>query len=93
MPLNCYSIETLRDLPEGSTSCLLDMVVYMVDVRDCARMHIAVMSEPSTTLIRKVVSTWAKRSMNFSAESDSHSRVQERATSSIRMTLTMICST
>ncbi len=48
VPWGRYSMETLRALADGTTPMLLDMVTHIVDVRDCARMHIAVMDDPST---------------------------------------------
>lgn len=43
-----FSMDSLRAQAEGRTPALLDMVTHIVDVRDCARMHIAVMDDPAT---------------------------------------------
>jgi nucleoside-diphosphate-sugar epimerase len=43
-----YSIDTLKDIAEGKTSMIPDMNIQIVDVRDCARMHITIMNDPST---------------------------------------------
>ena len=40
-------VQTMRQLLPG-TPFLLDMVIHLVDVRDWARMHIAVMNDAST---------------------------------------------
>jgi dihydroflavonol-4-reductase len=38
----------IKRVAEGAMPVIPDMVNYVVDVRDCARMHIAVMNDPST---------------------------------------------
>jgi dihydroflavonol-4-reductase len=48
VPWGRYSMQTVKDTMEGRTPFLLDMVGHVVDVRDCARMHIAVMNDPTT---------------------------------------------
>ncbi|MFL1380099.1 MULTISPECIES: NAD-dependent epimerase/dehydratase family protein [unclassified Nocardiopsis] len=46
VPWGRYSMQALQDQAEGR-SPLLDMEMDAVDVRDCARMHIAVMADPA----------------------------------------------
>jgi nucleoside-diphosphate-sugar epimerase len=48
VPWGRYSMETLKAQAEGDTPVLLDLATHIVDVRDCARMHIAIMNDPST---------------------------------------------
>ncbi|MBV9192483.1 MAG: NAD-dependent epimerase/dehydratase family protein [Betaproteobacteria bacterium] len=43
-----YSLGTLGDIAQGKMPLMVDMTMRVVDVRDCARMHIAVMADPST---------------------------------------------
>lgn len=46
VPWARFSLETLQATAEGRTPVVLDMVTHMVDVRDCAAMHIALMDAP-----------------------------------------------
>ncbi|HEY0713394.1 MAG TPA: NAD-dependent epimerase/dehydratase family protein [Polyangia bacterium] len=48
VPWGRYSLETLRGIAEGRTRILPDLESRVVDVRDCARMHVAVMNDPSS---------------------------------------------
>lgn len=43
-----HSLKLLKDIAEGTTFGLLDMMLHVVDVRDCAHMHIAIMNDPAT---------------------------------------------
>ncbi|WP_157739367.1 hypothetical protein [Paenibacillus physcomitrellae] len=43
-----YSSGSLKDMAEGKTPFVFDLLSHYVDVRDCAQMHIAVMSNPGT---------------------------------------------
>lgn len=46
VPWGRFSLGLLGDLAQGKMPLLLDMTIRVVDVRDCARMHIAVMANP-----------------------------------------------
>jgi dihydroflavonol-4-reductase len=46
VPWARYSLETLRGLADGSVPIMPDMTNRIVDVRDCALMHIALMNDP-----------------------------------------------
>lgn len=48
VPWGRYSLKSLKDIAEGTTAVLPDMTLHVCDVRDCARMHIAVMDNPAT---------------------------------------------
>jgi len=48
VPWGRYSSETIKNTAEGKMPVVPDMVSYYVDVRDCARMHIAIMNDPKT---------------------------------------------
>lgn len=48
IPWARYSSGSLKDMAEGKTPFVFDMLSHYVDVRDCARMHIAVMSNSAT---------------------------------------------
>lgn len=48
VPWGRYSLQTLRDIAQGTMPVLPDMTLHVVDVRDCARMHIAIMANPAT---------------------------------------------
>ncbi|MNO73126.1 3-beta hydroxysteroid dehydrogenase/isomerase family protein [compost metagenome] len=48
IPWGRYSSETLKNLAVGKTPFVFDMISHYVDVRDCARMHIAIMGNPQT---------------------------------------------
>lgn len=43
VPWGRFSLGLLRDLATGRIPLMLDMTIRVVDVRDCARMHIAIM--------------------------------------------------
>jgi nucleoside-diphosphate-sugar epimerase len=45
VPWGRFSLETLASLATGKTAALPDMVNHVVDVRDCAAMHIALMAD------------------------------------------------
>ena len=47
VPWGRFSIELLKNLAEGKMPMLPDMNMAVVDVRDCARMHIAIMQDRS----------------------------------------------
>lgn len=48
VPWGRFSLETVRGVATGAVPMLPDMVNRIVDVRDCARMHIALMNDAST---------------------------------------------
>lgn len=48
VPWGRYSLKSLKDIADGTTPVLPDMTLHVVDVRDCARMHIALMADPGT---------------------------------------------
>jgi len=48
VPWGRYSLKSLKDIADGTTPVLPDMTLHVVDVRDCARMHIAIMADPGT---------------------------------------------
>jgi dihydroflavonol-4-reductase len=48
VPWGRFSLELLSNMATGRLSALPDMVNHIVDVRDCAAMHIAVMDNPAT---------------------------------------------
>ncbi|MBW7454759.1 NAD-dependent epimerase/dehydratase family protein [Paenibacillus sepulcri] len=48
VPWARFSSETVKNIAEGKMPMIPDMTVYYVDVRDCARMHIAIMNDPKT---------------------------------------------
>lgn len=48
VPWGRFSLQLLSDIATGKMPLLVDMTVHMVDVRDCARMHVAVMADAST---------------------------------------------
>lgn len=47
VPWGRFSLQMLKDISEGKMPALPDMVNHMVDVRDCALMHIALMQQPA----------------------------------------------
>ncbi len=49
MPWGRFSLDMLKTVAEGQMPLFPDRVNHVVDVRDCARMHIAVMNNPSTS--------------------------------------------
>jgi dihydroflavonol-4-reductase len=46
VPWGRFSLGLLGDVAQGKMPVMLDMTVRVVDVRDCARMHLAVMRDP-----------------------------------------------
>jgi dihydroflavonol-4-reductase len=48
VPWGRYSLKLLKDIADGTQPVLPDMTLHVVDVRDCARMHIAVMNSGVT---------------------------------------------
>jgi len=48
VPWGRFSLEMLKNVALGKLPAFPDMVNHMVDVRDCALMHIAVMQNPET---------------------------------------------
>lgn len=48
VPWGRYSLKLLKDIADGMQPVLPDMTLHVVDVRDCARMHIAVMNSGAT---------------------------------------------
>lgn len=44
VPWGRYSLDMLADIAQGRMPLMVDMTMRVVDVRDCARMHIAVMA-------------------------------------------------
>lgn len=46
VPWGRYSLKSFLDMIQGKIPVMLDMNMRMVDVRDCAQMHIAVMQNP-----------------------------------------------
>ncbi len=48
VPWGRYSLESIKGVADGGVPVLPDIVNRVVDVRDCARMHIALMSNPAT---------------------------------------------
>lgn len=49
LPWMRFSGENIKNIAEGKLPMLPDMVLHFVDVRDCARMHIAIMDNPNTS--------------------------------------------
>jgi dihydroflavonol-4-reductase len=47
VPWGRFSLEMLKTIAEGGMPLIPDMVTHIVDVRDCARMHVALMNDPS----------------------------------------------
>jgi nucleoside-diphosphate-sugar epimerase len=47
VPWGRFSLALLGDMALGKMPVMLDMTVRVVDVRDCARMHLAVMRDPA----------------------------------------------
>ncbi|MCU0919249.1 MAG: NAD-dependent epimerase/dehydratase family protein [Burkholderiaceae bacterium] len=47
LPWPKFSLALLGDIAQGKMPLMLDMTVRIVDVRDCARMHLAVMADPA----------------------------------------------
>lgn len=48
VPWGRYSLDTLKNVAEGRMPLFPDLDLHMVDVRDCARMHSALMNDPAT---------------------------------------------
>ncbi|KAG0562527.1 hypothetical protein KC19_9G153400 [Ceratodon purpureus] len=48
VPWGRYSLQLLKDIAEGTQPVLPDMTLHVVDVRDCARMHITIMNADAT---------------------------------------------
>jgi dihydroflavonol-4-reductase len=48
LPWLRFSGENVKNIAEGKMPMLPDMVLHFVDVRDCARMHIAIMTDKNT---------------------------------------------
>ncbi len=48
VPWGRFSLKMVQDMATGKMAALPDMVTHVVDVRDCAAMHIAVMNDPAT---------------------------------------------
>jgi len=48
IPWGRFSSESVKNMAEGKMPLLPDMTSHYVDVRDCARMHIALMNDPRT---------------------------------------------
>jgi nucleoside-diphosphate-sugar epimerase len=48
VPWGRFTFEFLKTLIEGGMPLIPNMVNHIVDVRDCARMHVAVMNDPAT---------------------------------------------
>lgn len=48
VPWGRFSLDMIRAIAEGRVPGLPDMVNYLVDVRDCAAMHIALMDDPAS---------------------------------------------
>jgi nucleoside-diphosphate-sugar epimerase len=46
VPWGRFSLGLLGDIAQGRMPLMPDMTVRIVDVRDCARMHLAVMADP-----------------------------------------------
>lgn len=76
VPWARFSLGLLGDLAQGKIPLLLDMTIRVVDVRDCARMHIAVMANPqangrrhlSMTLPSSLAAMAASVARGFAAE-------------------------
>ncbi|WP_394780943.1 NAD-dependent epimerase/dehydratase family protein [Undibacterium sp.] len=52
VPWGRFSVDTLRNIAEGKMPLMPDMGVHVVDVRDCAKMHIALMQDPAANARR-----------------------------------------
>ncbi len=52
VPWGRFSVESLRSMVEGRSTLMIDMNLRMVDVRDCARMHVALMNSPEADFRR-----------------------------------------
>lgn len=48
VPWGRFSLKSIEDIAEGRMKLVPDMVTRFVDVRDCARMHIAIMRNPGS---------------------------------------------
>ncbi len=48
VPWGRFSLDSLRSMATGRIPALPDMVNHVIDVRDCAAMHIALMNDPTT---------------------------------------------
>ncbi|CAK9256970.1 unnamed protein product [Sphagnum jensenii] len=48
VPWSRFSLSMIQDIAEGRIPLLPNMSLHVVDVRDCARMHIAIMHDRST---------------------------------------------
>lgn len=48
VPWARFSLDLIRNLAEGRIPAVPDMLTHVVDVRDCAAMHIALMANPQT---------------------------------------------
>ena len=48
VPWGRFSLDMLKQIAEGRMPIFPDLVAHMVDVRDCAAMHLAVMNQPAT---------------------------------------------
>lgn len=48
VPWGRFSLKSIEDIAEGRMKLVPDMVTRFVDVRDCARMHIAIMGNPAS---------------------------------------------
>jgi nucleoside-diphosphate-sugar epimerase len=48
VPWARFSLDLIKKLAEGRIPAVPDMLTHVVDVRDCAAMHIAVMANPAT---------------------------------------------
>jgi dihydroflavonol-4-reductase len=59
LPWIRFSGENVKNIAEGKLPMLPDIVLHFVDVRDCARMHIAIMNDKNTN---------GNRHLSFSAK-------------------------
>lgn len=48
VPWARFSLDLIKNLAEGRIPAVPDMLTHVVDVRDCAAMHIALMANPAT---------------------------------------------
>ncbi len=48
VPWGRFSLQMLGDIARGKMPLMVDMNMRIVDVRDCARMHVAVMANPAS---------------------------------------------
>ncbi len=75
VPWGRFSLEMLKTIAESGMPLIPDMVTHIVDVRDCARMHIALMGIPPPTVI----------GISHSASRPRWSRSLERSATTMRI--------